>query len=334
VNAETEVARLAAWLEAHTGARVALREPAGSSGDGFDSDVYFLRLDGTALAPEWRRPLVLRVKPDGASLDDARREAAIQGWVAARGYPAPRVLAVLEPDERSGRPAQVMERAPGEVMLTALLRRPWGARRATHQLASLHAQLHRLPVDGFPADDDLVDRRLRLVRQVVGELDDKDLCAALHAVESLGPRLRDAPPSVCHGDFHPLNVVVSGSGAVVIDWTDAGIGDRHGDVARTRVLFDVAHIAATNRTERRVLRHAGPLLGRAYLGAYGRLAGLDRHRVDLWVPLHLLHGWCQMRALDAGLFDRSPGGPRKVSVPPGMAGELRRRFEAALDRVR
>jgi aminoglycoside phosphotransferase (APT) family kinase protein len=329
-----EIAALIGWLDARYGRGVALAEPATSKGEGFDSDVYLVRFSGDALPEEWRRPLVLRIKSDGDRLDEARHEAATQAWLANRGYPAPRVLEVFAPGALLDRPAQVMERAPGALMLDSVVSKPWRALRAVRQLASLHVQLHTMPIDDFPVGDDLLDRRLRLPRHAAEELGDESLRAGLDRVMALAPRLRESPPSVCHGDFHPLNVLLDGEHATVIDWTDAGIGDRHGDVARTLVLFDVAAIAASNAGERVALRAAGPRLGKAYRRAYHRALPLDPERVNLWKPVHLLHGWSQALSLHAGMFDRGDGhDDRHDRVPPKMVAELDRRFHAAIARV-
>jgi aminoglycoside phosphotransferase (APT) family kinase protein len=43
--------------------------------------------------------------------------------------------------------------------------------------------------------------------------------------------------SLCHGDFHPGNVVLSARGPVIIDWNDATLGPPAADVARTQMLF-------------------------------------------------------------------------------------------------
>ena len=326
-----EVAALVARLGERFGGGVALAEPATSKGEGFDSDVYLVRFSGAALPDEWRRPLVLRVKSDAERLEEAQLEAATQAWLADRGYPAPRVLEVFAPGALVDRPAQVMERAPGALMLDRVVSKPWRALGAVRQLASLHVQLHTMATDDFPAGDDLLDRRLRLPRHAAEELGNEALRAGLDRVVALAPRLRDSPPSVCHGDFHPLNVLLDGDRAMVIDWTDAGIGDRHGDVARTLVLFDVAAIAASNAAERLALRAAGPRLGNMYRRAYQRALPLDPDRVNLWKPVHLLHGWSQVLSLHAGLFDRGVDhDDRHDRVPPAMVTELERRFQAAL----
>jgi aminoglycoside phosphotransferase (APT) family kinase protein len=279
---------------------------------------------------------VLRVKGRADQLAIARREAAIQTWLAERRYPVPRMLALYEPGGLTGTPVQVMERAPGVTMLDDVQRAPWRARRRIRQLAALHGDLHRLDPTGFPADDDLLDRRLQLARTTADALDDAELRDALGRVERITHRLRDAPGAVCHGDFHPMNVLVEGADAVVIDWTDAGVGDRHGDVARTLLLFELVAIVATSSVERALLRRMGPLLARWYHRAYAREAPLDDARLALWTPVHLLHGWSQVRGLHAGQFDgEGPDRPadRAARVPASLDGELQRRFEIALAAV-
>ncbi len=40
-----------------------------------------------------------------------------------------------------------------------------------------------------------------------------------------------------HGDLHPGNVIASDAGPVLIDWTDAAVGDRSEDVAESWLLL-------------------------------------------------------------------------------------------------
>jgi aminoglycoside phosphotransferase (APT) family kinase protein len=325
---------LSRWLERRFGGPVQLAEPPSAVGDGFDSATWVVRYSGATLPEPWRAPLVLRIKASADRAAEAEREAAIQAWVADRGYPAPRVLAVLAPGEVVDLPAQVMERAPGSMLLDHVRSRPWQAPGLLRRLADLQADLHDLPVDGFPAGEDLLDRRLRLTRAVADQLDDGRVRAGLDRVEALTDQLRSGPLSVCHGDFHPLNVMATPHQATVIDWTDAGLGDRHGDVARTLLLFELAAIAAESPVERRALRLVGPRLAWAHRRRYLRRLPLDGRRLELWTPVHLLHGWAQMSALRAGLLGASADPDDRVErVPPELVDEVRRRFDTAVAAV-
>jgi len=98
----------------------------------------------------------------------------------------------------------VMERLEGPTMLDAVGKPPFPLRRAGRQLATLHEQLHRIPA---PAG------------------------------------IRDAPlpgDRVLHRDLHPMNVIMTPNGPVVIDWSNASAGDPSFDVADTWVLFACA----------------------------------------------------------------------------------------------
>lgn len=321
---------LAAWAGTRFGGPIAVAgEPTNIAG-GFDSFIHGVELTGGSLPAEWRRPLVVRMLPTARRAPQAAREAAVQGWSADRGYAAPQVLAVLGPDDGFDLPTQVMERASGTTMLDAVTAKPWRARRLVDQLAGLALRLHALPTEGFPADQaTVVDHRLGLARMVLGRIDRPDLAAALRRAESLSARALEGPHVVCHGDFHPLNVMVDGDDASVIDWTDAGLGPREADVARTALLFHVAAIAAGSAAERVVLRVAGPRLSGRFLRTYSAGAPLDPDRMRIWEVLHGVHGWAQVEMLHAGGFEGASSA-EAGRVPSSVGTFLRARVERAL----
>jgi aminoglycoside phosphotransferase (APT) family kinase protein len=323
------------WLVAQYGGTVSLAEEPSAVGDGFDNWIHRVRYAGAPLPESLRAPLIARVHPTADRLELAQREAQIHDWCADRKYPAPRVLAIIPPDENDGMLVQLIERFPGDTMFAALVGAPWKAFALLDRLAELQAQLHALPTDGWPAPSgSLAERRLALVREVADELHDDDLLRALSQTDRLLPRLETAPAVACHGDFHPLNVLVDGDRAAVIDWTDAGLGDRHGDVARTALLFHVAAIAASKPSERAALRAAGPVLSRRYLRAYAKRAPLERERLWLWEPVQLLHGWSQVAGVQAGIWDNfAEDDARTERVRPELGDWLHARFDKAIERA-
>lgn len=42
---------------------------------------------------------------------------------------------------------------------------------------------------------------------------------------------------LCHGDFHPFNLIISGNDVTIIDWVDSSAGDVRADVYRTYLLY-------------------------------------------------------------------------------------------------
>jgi aminoglycoside phosphotransferase (APT) family kinase protein len=95
-------------------------------------------------------------------------------------------------------------------------------------------------------------------------------------------RLGELPEDdrLCHGDFHPDNIIMSRRGPVIIDWSDATKGNPAADVARTRLLISVG----------------APVEGRIS----GRLAKLARKRVlSLYTKLYLARSSISSESIEA-----------------------------------
>ncbi len=131
-------------------------------------------------------------------------EAQVMEYACAEGYPVPAV-SELSADGTD----LVMERLDGPVMLTALSRRPWTLRSQAAVLADLHRRLHDIPAPPWAPD----------------------------APSGHGDRL-------VHLDLHPLNIILTDRGPMVIDWTRAARGSGATDVALTWLLLASAGIPA------------------------------------------------------------------------------------------
>jgi aminoglycoside phosphotransferase (APT) family kinase protein len=281
---------------------------------GIDFWVYGLRFAGPGLPPQWSAPLVARVPAAAGRSGMLRRDSAVQSWAAARGYPAPAVLTVLEPDEALPSPVQLMARAPG-VPLIAASRSPWGLLGLLVRMGATHAELHRL---GNPPEDtrpgEVPDSWLRLTRRLTQSGSSGQLAASLRNIELVQDRLEVADPVVCHGDFHPGNVLVAPGGPAlyVIDWTNVGVGDRHGDIAWTLLWFEIAAAAAPRRASRVLVRVLRRRLQRAYLTGYQQVLPVDPERVKLWRPVSLLRIWSAAEASQQGFFGSEPRLPARL----------------------
>lgn len=86
---------------------------------------------------------------------------------------------------------------------------------------------------------------------------------------------------LCHGDFHPGNVILSATDEVVIDWVDASLGDPLADVARTSVLLSGAAYAAPDGPQSTLIRN----FQSDYLSCYLDGADADRIQYRRWIPI-------------------------------------------------
>lgn len=133
---------------------------------------------------------------------------------------------------RAGGTEVVMERLAGPTMIELIGRRPWQLRSHASTLAGLH---RRLGAIGAPAT----------FRQ-----------------------LPDGGDRVVHLDLHPLNVIMTAGGPVVIDWTNAKAGLPASDMASTWAILASSEIpgSAKDQLMGRIGRAA---FVRALLRSYG-----------------------------------------------------------------
>jgi aminoglycoside phosphotransferase (APT) family kinase protein len=141
---------------------------------------------------------------------------------------------------RAGGTEIVMERINGPMMADEMMRAPWKMPRYCRVLAELHDRLHVIPAPDWLPD--------------LG-----------------GDRL-------VHLDLHPMNVMMTASGPVVIDWPNAARGEPLLDVALTFILLTCPSVPGPELLNA-VLRPARIYLGHAFAKPY-RGAELDRALVQ------------------------------------------------------
>jgi aminoglycoside phosphotransferase (APT) family kinase protein len=129
----------------------------------------------------------------------------------------------------------VMERLEGPSMMEAVGKPPFPLRRSGRLLADLHARLHRIPAP-----------------------------PGLRAALLPGDRL-------VHGDLHPMNVMMTSNGPMVIDWSNASAGDPSFDVADTWVLLACA-APPMEGIDRFIVPIGRRILLRAFLSRVDRVA--------------------------------------------------------------
>lgn len=201
---------------------------------------------------------VLKLYRDPSSRSVAFGEAAILAIVGEHGLPTP---AVHEAGPYAGRWGLVMDRAPGQPLASLATADPALLPAALEAMVSLHLAIHACTeVRLSPLKPRLAER----LRQAPG------LDAALR--EALLARLAGLPEGtrLCHGDFHPFNIIGPPGAAMIVDWPDATSGPPAADVARSYVL----------------MRHgAGHELSDAYLDRYLAASQLTEADIRAWLPI-------------------------------------------------
>ncbi len=159
--------------------------------------------------------------------EQIKNEVQINQLIYKAGLPVPSVLKTIEIEGRLG---IVFERLPGKTMLAEMPNQPWKIFRYAKQLAGLHSIIHEKIIPGLP------QQRLQLISkiQIVEIVDEKVRNLALDLLNSL-----QKGEQLCHGDYHPDNVVVGRNTLNIIDWTVASSGNSIADLALTSILLQL-----------------------------------------------------------------------------------------------
>jgi aminoglycoside phosphotransferase (APT) family kinase protein len=174
-----------------------------------------------------------------------------------------------------GRKAIVYDRVEGPTLQDYLIRHPWSVRGWAIRMAELHADIHAHTLSEASTRKAVLRQRIERQRKLSESVRD----AVLGEIESL-----PEGQSVCHGDFHPGNILLSPRGPVVIDWPDAYIGDPASDVARTTLLLLLAplHAKGARRLYARLLLRR---IYKHYLRRYLQITGVGYDRIKAWLPV-------------------------------------------------
>lgn len=180
-------------------------------------------LGRTAELYAWQDGQVLKLFFDWFDLDSIRYEQRMAQAVHASGLPVPAAGDILQVNGRNG---LVYERVDGTSMWELLGRYPWRVARYARQTAELHAQMHAADIQ-----PDIPSQRTRLERKIGSA--DRLPAAVKDVVLNTLAGLPDGD-RLCHGDFHPGNILLTADRAVIIDWIDASRGNPLADVPGRR----------------------------------------------------------------------------------------------------
>ena len=220
---------------------------------GFDAAIFGFTLD--RVPPSLAEPLILRLSRADADPGRVKLETVVQNTLAEMGFPAPRVMVTESDPGILGGPFMVMTRLSGQTLahgiegfgagtplvgqLQLLFNLPAVLARIIDQWVAMQIRLHQLPAEtllravtaaGIDAEAITFEGQLARLRTIVERSDLIGLKPGLAWLDDHRPaQAREA--AICHGDFHPLNVLADKNQPTgVIDWANAVIAESAMDV--------------------------------------------------------------------------------------------------------
>jgi aminoglycoside phosphotransferase (APT) family kinase protein len=294
---------------------------------GLDTHVYGMTLTGE-LPDGWPAGVVLRVYPTAEQDAKMEREFAVQEFASERGFPAPKPLFAGKAGELWELPFMLMERAPGTQAVDGF-KNPLRIRGMIRAMADLQARLHSLPTAGcpLPYDRPLMDRLLDEPRRLLEKYPAEEPMRGLLWLEENAAIVRDEEPVLVHNDFHPINIVAKGDQLTLLDWSDAALGDRHSDVARTLGVFWLAPSLERSWLGRTALSSLRGFIVSKYMSDYASHAALDPKRLRYWEAMHAFCEWVTVDTMDREGVAAVGAREGLIAELRGLAPRLQRYFE-------
>jgi uncharacterized protein (TIGR02172 family) len=225
----------------------------------------------TAEVFEWGDGYVLKLFHSWFPYDDIKFEFKVASAVYASGVKSPAVQELIQVQGRHG---LVYQRVQGVSIMTLFQQKPWLVLSYAKTFAQAHAQMHECVMTA-----DVPQQQRRLQRK----LQQTTLPVLVKA--SLLRSLTELPEGnrVCHGDFHPGNILLTQNDATIIDWIDASCGNPNADVARTSIIL--LGVAASKQTRNPFVKLMVKAFHATYLREYFRLRPEGRSEYQRWLPV-------------------------------------------------
>jgi uncharacterized protein (TIGR02172 family) len=203
----------------------------------------------------------------------ARYEADLSRKISATAIVAPRFVETIRVGDRIGIVSEYVE---GELLFSRLLRNPWRSFAEIKKFARVHHQINAT-----------TDCRLPSQTERFHSLISKEETLTPY-LSRLMQRLKtiSTKTSVCHGDFHCGNVIVSEQTYYTIDWMNCYSGNPEGDAVRSYLMlispFDPLNLPLHRKVFFLAFKR---ILGRVYLREYLKVAGLKKNQLRPWIPV-------------------------------------------------
>ncbi len=229
----------------------------------------------TAEVFTWGENDILKLFRKDFPMSAVEQEYRISKAVEKLGVQIPKGKDIVEYEGRTG---IVYERITGISLLDLISKKPWTSGKYAKIIAQMHYDMHRRNAEGLPECKESLRWRIEHAK----ELDQKQREAVLEVLKQL-----PEGSSVCHGDYHPGNILKDSDRYVILDWMTATAGQPGYDVARTLYLLKDSAIPDYIPGPVRVLmnRVRRSLAGK-YLKQYRSLSGMPIEEIEAWrLPL-------------------------------------------------
>lgn len=201
-----------------------------------------------------------------------QEEFAISNAVYKLGIACPAPIKITEYNNRKG---IIYRRVHGTTMFNIISKKFWRVNKEIARMARMHLNIHKHSISNIPKQK---EKLIEWIDQV-HILTDKEKDQIIDHLNQLKDGTR-----LCHGDYHPDNIILSERNEWIIDWMTGMEGNPAGDVARTYLILKFGRLS--EKTPRFISDIAARIrnqLSKKYMDEYLKSSGINKNEIDDWM---------------------------------------------------
>lgn len=217
---------------------------------------------------------VLKLFFNDFSINDIKYENWLMNSINQLNIKAPVCFGTISLENRNG---LIYEYAKGVSLLGLIIQNPLKVKQYAYLLATEHAKIHANTCTTLPSEKERLRKQIERSKERIGKQYNK-LLKQLSEIRS--------ETFVCHGDFHPDNILVDNVDISIIDWMNSYSGTRAGDVARTYLMI-ISPIVPDGFpiTLISMLKILKKKLATTYLNEYQKITGIPKKLIKDWMKI-------------------------------------------------
>lgn len=229
----------------------------------------FIGSGGTADVYEWGNDEIIKIFKPEVQIETIKNEEYIGKILNDFSLNIPKYIKTIEIDDKIG---IIYERINGKLFAEMVISTTDQSVLAA-DFAKMHYEIHKNQTDKLPSQRDMYNWRVSKIENYLGKDLRKiqDLLDGLHIKNNL-----------CHGDFHPLNILVESGKYIAIDWEGSCAGEPLLDVAWSYLTLISPLIEATHG---RQIAQTITEFSEEYLNYYSLYSNTDKDLILKYLPV-------------------------------------------------
>ena len=214
---------------------------------GWETEIESFDLEWISDSEKITQSLVVRIFPGNGASQKAQKEFRVMKKLQDIKYPVPTVHIVETDGSIIGNPFILMDRIEGGTVEDRIVHSSEKRAYWLDVMCELFVDLHNREWSLFVSESEIelfedpyyiVNTTLSAYRELLEQTNSHVLLPIVEWLEANVESVPCTKPSIVHGDFHPMNVLLDeNDNPYVIDWGAARVNDSRADIAWSLLLY-------------------------------------------------------------------------------------------------